>query len=404
MEIFIIIIALILSCFFSGSETIFLSSSKIKLEVSFRKKRKYSNLVKHLVNNPEAFIITTLLGNNITIVTFSSIFALHFEYRFSELWSIIISSMIALVFAEIIPKATGWEFANRLIFPIAPFFRFFQIILYPLSWGLNHISSFILFFFKTGNTNQSLYRLTSKDVEMFIDESKEAGIVEQNEHEIISNIFSFRDTILKETMVPRTDIIAVPHNASISTAIETIQQSGFSRIPVYEERIDNITGVIYAKDLFYQPARIKDIIQDIQLVPDTKRAIDQLQEFQQTKTSMTIVVDEYGGTAGLVTFEDLVEELFGEIYDEFDSDHDHLFKKLNGFTFLIKGRAEINEINTKFDLHIPEGDYTTIAGFIIEQLGTIPAVDDVLEHNGCKIIITKADRKRVIEVKIIKKP
>ena len=402
MQILIIIIMLILSSFFSGSETIFLSTSKIKLEIIFKKRKRGSSLVKNFINNPETFIITTLLGNNITIITYSSILAIFLEKHFSETSGILISSLIALVFAEVIPKAIGWEFSNSLIFKIAPFVRFFQILFSPLIWLLHKISSFIINIFKIKN-NDNVYMLTKKDMQSFIQESEEAGLVEKNESEIITNLFQLRETLLKETMVPRTEIIAIKKNVSIEIALKNFQISGFSRLPVYDENIDNIIGVIFAKDLFNLPQTIEEIIHDIKKVPETKSAFSLLQEFRKSKNSIAVVLDEYGGTAGLVTFEDLVEELFGEIYDEYDLDHEHLFKKLDSSTILIHARAEIDELNSKFNFNIPEGDYTTLAGFIIDRLGKIPKKSEKIELDTCTIIITNANIKRVLEVKIIKK-
>lgn len=400
MQITVIIIALLLSFFFSGSETVFLSTSKIKLEVLFHKGVKGAKLVKNFITKPEAFIITTLTGNNIALVIYSSFFAIYLDQYYSELVGIIISAMIALLFAEIIPKAIGWEFANRLIFKIAFPLRFFQILFAPLIWVLSRISTILLNLFRIEN-KESVFYFTKKDMEIFIKESEKAGIVEKKEYEIISRIFDLRETKLKETMVPRTEIVAINKNATINTVFKTFQKSGFSRLPVYDKKIDNIIGVVYAKDLFNNPQSLNEITQEIQCVPETKDAFNLLQEFRQTKTSIAIVLDEYGGTAGLVTFEDLVEELVGEIYDEFDLDHEHLFQKLNAFTILVQARAEIDELNAKFNLEIPEGDYTTIGGFVLDSLGKIPNRGEKIGLETCKIIVTKASRKKVIEVKII---
>lgn len=402
MHVAIIIIALLLSSFFSGAETIFLSTSKVKLEVLYRKGVKGAGLVQNFISKPESFIITTLLGNNITLVAYSSVFAIYLEHYYTEFVVIIISSMIALLVAEIIPKAIGWEFSNRLIFKVALPLKFFQLLFTPLNWMLNKISSYILSLFRIKDKGGVSF-LTKKDVESFIQESAKAGIVKRKEREIISNVFKLIETRLKETMVPRTDIVAVKNNASINTIIKTFRKSGFSRLPVYNKNIDNIIGVIYAKDLFKYPNHGTEMIQDIQHVPETKNAFKLLEEFRQTKTSIAIVLDEYGGTAGLVTFEDIVEELFGEIYDEFDLDREHLFKKLNAFTILVNARAEMDELNAKFHLQIPEGDYTTIGGFVIDKLEKIPKRNEKIELETCKIIVEKATRKKVVEVKIIKK-
>ncbi|MBN2009401.1 HlyC/CorC family transporter [candidate division KSB1 bacterium] len=402
MELIVIIIALGFSFYYSGSETVFLSSSKVKLEVLIRKGKSGGALVRRYVNDPESYIITTLLGNNIAVVTFSSVFVLHYEHELSHIMTILISSGIALILGEIIPKAIGWEIASRLMFVVTPGIRASQVVFMPLIFFLRQISSLILALFQAEQADQVAY-LTKKDMEMFIGESEQAGLVEKSESEIISNLFIMGETIVKETMVPRTEIIALKNTATIQTALRTFRKSGYTRLPVYEKTIDNIVGVIHAKDLFDQPDTVRSIMKPILAVPDTRGAFSLLQEFRQNKTSIAIIHDEYGGTSGLVTFEDLVEELFGEIYDEFDIDHEHLFKKLNAFTYVVKARAEIDELNAKFSFEIPEGEYSTLGGFIIDELGRIPVPDDFVDLENCRLIITKADRKRVLEVKIIKK-
>jgi CBS domain containing-hemolysin-like protein len=174
-----------------------------------------------------------------------------------------------------------------------------------------------------------------------------------------------------------------------------------SRLPIYDEDIDNIIAVVYAKDLFLNPKELNDIVEEILYVPETKSAFELLKEFRQKQMSIAVVLDEYGGTAGLVTTEDLIEELFGEIYDEFDIDHEPMYVFEDDKTIRIIARAEVDELNQKFNLNIPEGDYTTLGGFIIEQLGRIPRVNETIELERCKIIVEKASRKRVILVKVI---
>ncbi|MBD3289323.1 DUF21 domain-containing protein [candidate division KSB1 bacterium] len=402
MQSTIIIIALVLSAFFSGTETVLLSASKIRLEVMLRKGRKGAHLVKQYADNPEAFITTILVGNNITIVVYSSIFALYLDLYFSKFTGIVISSVLALLVAEIIPKAIGWEFANRLAFKVTPPLKFFQFLFAPITFFLEKVSRLILGIFRMKD-QQVKSILTRKDLESFIKESAKAGIVEKEERIIISRIFDFGETKVKETMIPRTEIQGISKESTMADLFDMFVKSGFSRLPVYDGDIDDIIGVVHAKDLFKFPHGIETIMQEIQHVPETKDALDLLQEFRMTRTSIAIVLDEYGGTSGLVTFEDLVEELFGEIYDEFDLDHDNLFKRLNRYAMLVKARAEIDELNEKFNLKIPEGDYTTIGGYVIDKLGKIPKEGEKIDLDTSIIVVSSASKKKVNEVKIIRK-
>ncbi len=401
MEIVLAILTIILAGFFAGAETVFLSANKIKIEVLFRRRAKGINRVYQFIKNPESFIVTSLVGTNLSHVIFSSLIVLILRESLDEFLIVLFSSSLLLIFSEIIPKAIGWEFANNLIIRIAKILNLFKYLFYPINILLISTSDFLLRRFHVSDEQKIQDILTRTDLEKYIHESEKYGVIESGEREIISSIFELTDTRVKETMVPRTDIIAVAKDTPIPQLIEKFNESGFSRIPVYDEDIDNIISVVYAKDLFQKPDQLNEIAEEILYVPEMKSAFELLREFRQRKMSIAVVVDEYGGTAGLVTLEDLIEELFGEIYDEFDIDHEHMYVYENENTIKIIARAEIDEINEKFNLHIPEGDYTTLGGFIIEKLGHIPSINEFIELEGCRVIVEKASRKRVILAKLI---
>ncbi|MBN1153962.1 HlyC/CorC family transporter [candidate division KSB1 bacterium] len=404
MIIVIIILAVALSAFFSSSETAFVSSSRLKIEVYSRRGMHGRHLVHRFLSDPDNFIITTLLGNNIANVTYSSMAALFLAGYFSDISVVAISSIFILIFGEIIPKAIAYEFASRLIFRIAYPFRSFEIIFMPFIWVLNKISKLLLHMFRGKETNQ-LNFLTRKDMEGIILEGERVGVLREDERKVVFRLLELQETTLKDTMVPRTDIIAISSGATIDEVRELFISSGHSKIPVYEKDIDNIIGIVLAKDLFKFPRLLDEIITQVKHYPETKPAFDLLQEFQSTHTSLAIVMDEYGGTAGLVTIEDLVEELFGEIYDEYDLDQEKQYVDLGDGAYLINARAEIDELNDKFGLKIKEGDYTTLGGFILNELGHIPKPGERLEsrHCDCTMEITRASRKRVQEVKVMKR-
>lgn len=403
MEILLIIIALILSAFFSGSETAYLTANKIRIEVLFRRKARGIKYVYDFITNSERFIVTTLIGNNLSNVLFSSFIVLLLRESMGESLIVLISSLTVLIFGEIIPKVIARESADHVIVHISFILRIFYFIFYPVGVFFISFSNFLFRIFRLPNEQKMENILTRRDVKRIIREGEIHGIIESSEHKIISRIFDLNKKRVKETMVPRTEIMAVEKNLSIAKLRKLIYQSGFSRLPVYEGNIDSIIGVVYAKDLFHFPKKLEEIIQEIRFVPETKSAYELLQEFRQNKNSIAIALDEYGGTAGLVTLEDVIEELFGEIYDEFDIDHKHMYYRLNPTTIIMDARAEIDEINDKFKIRIPEGDYTSIGGFVIETLGTIPEPKEGIELENCKIIVEKASEKRVIAVKIVLK-
>lgn len=403
VEITLIIIALVLSAFFSGSETVFLSANKIRIEVLFRRKAKGIKHVYDFITNSEKFIVTTLIGNNLANVLFSSFIVLVLRESMEESLIVLISTLVVLIFAEVIPKVIARESADHVIIRLSFILRLFYYLFYPLSILFTAFSNFLFKLFRMPTEQNVENILTRRDVRRFIQEGEVHGIIESSEHEIISRIFELNKTRVKETMVPRTEILAIEKDLSVTELRTLITQSGFSRLPVYEGSIDSVIGVVYAKALFHFPNKLDEIIEDIMFVPETKSAYEMLQEFRKNKSSIAIVLDEYGGTAGLVTMEDVIEELFGEIYDEFDIDHKHMYYKPSPTTIIIDARAEIDEINEKFNINIPEGDYTTVGGFVIETLGTIPEPKEGIELDNCKIIVERANEKRVIAVKIILK-
>ena len=403
MELILIIIALLLSAFFSGSETVYLSANKIRIEVLFRRNVKGIKHVYDFIQNSEKFIVTTLIGNNLSNVLFSSFIVLFLRESVEESLIILISSLTVLIFAEIIPKVIAWESADQLIIRSSFVMRIIYYLFYPACVFFISFSNFLLKIFHIQGEQNMENILTRRDIIRFLREGESQGVIDKKEREIISKIFELNQTRVKETMVPRTEIMAVEKKMSISKLKKLIYQSGFSRLPVFEDSIDRIIGVVYAKDFFHYPKKLEDIIQEIRFVPETKSAYELLKEFRQNKTSIAIVLDEYGGTAGLVTMEDVIEELFGEIYDEFDIDHKHMYYRQNPLTIIMDARAEIDEINEKFNLHIPGGDYTSIGGFVIETLGTIPGPKERIELENCNIIVEKANEKRVISVKIVLK-
>ncbi len=403
MEIILAIFAIILAGFFAGSETAFLTASRIRIEVLNRRKARGIKWVYNFIKKPESFLVTSLVGTNLFHVLFSSMVVLILRESVEEFFIVIISSALLLIFSEIMPKAIAWEFANNLIIWIGRSLTFFKFLFYPISLVLTSTSNFLLRRFRLPAERKMQDILTRADLQKYIYESEKNGVIESDERKFISRIFDLADTRVKETMIPRTDIIAMSKNASIFDLKAKFNESGISRLPIYEGDIDNIVAVVYAKDLLLNPREMGDIIKEILYVPETKSAFDMLQEFRHKKMSIAVVLDEYGGTAGLVTLEDLIEELFGEIYDEFDIDREPMYVFEDEKTIKIIAKAEVDELNQKFNLDIPEAGYTTLGGFIIDQLGHIPRTNETIETERFKIIVEKASRKRVILVKIILK-
>ncbi|MDW7682146.1 MAG: hemolysin family protein, partial [bacterium] len=294
-EIILIIIACIASALFSGAETVFLTSSKIRLEIMFRRNVKALKRIYSFMDKPESVIVTVLVGNNLSNVAFSTLVIVVFRDSIDELFIVLLSAMFLLLFAEVIPKAIGREFANQLIIRTGQILLIFKYLFYPINLLLSSITNVFLKQINMPQEEKSIHSLfTRKDVIKVLRESERAGVIQSKEGRIIQKIFDLRKTRLKDPMVPRTGMVAVNNDTPVEDLFLIFKQSGYSRIPVYDGTIDNIIGVVYAKDLLTNPAQLVDVLKDVIFVPDTKPVYDLLKEFRGKNASIAIVIDEYG--------------------------------------------------------------------------------------------------------------
>jgi len=389
MEWLLIISTILLSGFYSGSEIAFVSANRLKLEILMRKNSLNASYLTLFVNTPERFLITILVGNNIINVLYATLMTLYlagpvtrvytffFSVQPSSIVLLVIQTIIAsvfiLFFGEIIPKAIFRSRADWFMRSISIPIRITEFILAPLIYLANISSLAILKLFRVNNQRtQEIFR--RQDIELIIEEMQtlQTSDLDSDETELLSNVLELSSKRVRDSMITRTEIIAIEKDTPVEDALKYFVSSGYSKLPMYDESIDNIIGVIFATDLFHRPSELKEIQRTIQFVPSSKRSKDLLTEFRKNNTSMAVVLDEYGGTAGLITIEDLIEEVVGDIEDEYDTT-DHLMKKLNENTFILSGMVEIEDLLEKFpELGIEESDdYETIAGYIIHHIGRI---------------------------------
>ncbi|NBC27934.1 MAG: DUF21 domain-containing protein [Bacteroidetes bacterium] len=421
MEIAIILATIFASGFFSGSEIAFVSANRLRLEIESRKGSLVSRSLAFFNENPETFLTTTLVGNNIINVlyaTLMAIFLLEPVQSIYEGWwgdppstamvlfiQTIIASVLIMIFGEILPKAIFRIQADFMVKVVAVPLRFLNIVLRPLISVANSASGVLVNMLKSG-TERSEKVFRRQDVEMILKELRDTGggeDLDQDDSQILHNVLELSNKRVKETMVPRTEMVAVDQNATLEEIQKTFIASGFSKIPVYQDNIDDITGVVFAYDLFDAPKSIADIIRPVKLIPASKKSKDLLAEFRQSNSSVAIVIDEYGGTAGMVTIEDLIEEVVGDIQDEYDQE-DEFIKQIDLDTFILSGNVELDELQEKFpeiDLKENSDEFETVAGYIINHIGRIPKVNEELFIQGNKFIISKATPNRLDTVKLI---
>lgn len=400
--LFIIIISLILSFFFSGTETAFVSVNKVRVEVWRRQKIRFYKIILRFIEHPERFLYTTLIGNNIANIAFASYATIYFN-RYLEphyTWLLIVAASVLL--GEIIPKTLFRFLADWVVRKVSVLLEFFHYLFLPFSLLTNFISHLLLKLM--GHKEEELDTFFSqKDIELLLHKSQTmVRLNHEMEGEYFTGLLRLRNLKVREVMVPRTEMIAVPDTISIEELIEVMSRKGVTRVPVYKEELDNIVGVVFLKDLFQEPQSLEEIIKKPYLVPETKPCIRLLSEFRDTQNTIAIVFDEYGGIVGLVTLEDLVEELFGEIEDEFDTRTKMVVQdKDNPREYWVNARIEIEKFNEEIPVELPEGEYETLAGFLLTQFGKIPRRGDKLEYQGVIFEINSADRQRIKSVKVI---
>ncbi len=379
-----------------------------------------SKTVSQFVRSPQTFLSTTLVGNNIANVLYGTLMAIFLVTpltNFYQSWigttpsvtfilimQTVIASAVIMVFGEILPKVLFRTHADWWMRIIAIPLQIFYYLFKPLISVANGASKIVIRMVQPGSVSSDQL-FSRQDVEMIFQELRDQGgeDLDKEDSEILHNVLELSNMRVRESMIPRTDIVAVEKNSSIEETLKIFISSGYSKLPVYQESIDDIIGVIFAYDLFSNPRNLSEIIRPVKLVPVSQRSKDLLSEFQKTNISVAIVIDEYGGTAGMVTIEDLLEEVVGDIQDEYDTE-DYFMKKISENTYILSGGIEIEDLLEKYpeiNLLANTDEYETVAGYIINELGRIPKVNEELMIDNNKVIISKATPSRIETVKLV---
>ena len=420
-ELLYILLVVIVSAFFSGSEMAFVTANKLKLEIESRKNTIRGRSIHFFNKNPETFLTTTLVGNNIVNVLYATLMAIFLAEPIALVYSnlfnteplsstvliiqTLIASVVILIFGEILAKAIFRSQADFFIKIIALPLRITNRVLWPLIVIADRMSGMLVKLLKIEN-EKSAKSFRRQDMAIIFRELYESGgshEIDQDDSELLQNVLELSNKRVRETMVPRTEIIAVEKSASVEELNRAFIESGYSKIPVYQDTIDDIIGVVFAYDMFSYPKNIADIIRPVKLIPSSKKSKDLLTEFRQSNISVAIVIDEYGGTAGMVTIEDLIEEVVGDIQDEYDKD-DEIIKKISNNTYLISGTVELDELTDEYPeivLDQTMGDFETVAGYIIHHIGRIPKINEELQILGNTFIILKATQSKLETIKLI---
>ena len=412
IELIIIVISILLSAFFSGMEIAFVSANKMHIELEKKRSGFIPQILTKITQKSSKFITTMLVGNNIALVIYSyymgsvlvQLMPLEGFNEFSVLIiQTLISTFIILVTAEFLPKAIFRIYANEVLKLFALPAYFFFLLFHFFSEFITLISDFFLrVFFKT-NADELQVEFSKEELGNYITEQLETGNDEEevdSEIQIFQNALQFQNLKAREVMVPRTEIKAVELHENVTNLKKMFIDTGLSKILVYKTSLDDVIGYVNAFELFKRPKTIKSILLPLELVPESMMINDILNTLMKKRKSVAVVIDEYGGTSGMITVEDIVEELFGEIEDEHDS-QEYLEEKIAEDKFNFSARLEVDYVNEEYGLEIPKSEaYETLGGFIIEHTENIPEENEVIDIEGFEIRILKISGAKIDEISI----
>ncbi|WP_334099982.1 hemolysin family protein [Thermotoga petrophila] len=418
LESLLLVILIYLSNFFSSSETALTLMSKVKIKEFLEEKEEKSAKESyiHLFNK---YLTTILISNNLVNLLASSISTLIFlnllrnmSEEFVAIVSTLFITTILLIFGEITPKVLARSDPERVFRRSIGTIRFLTRVLDPIGRLLVKIADGIISLRHGKKVSEDLF-ITEEDIVSIVQVGGEMGVIEEEEERIIKRAFEMKQIAVKEIMTPRVDIVAIEENQTVKDLIELVEDEGYSRIPVYKETIDNIVGICYAKDVLsilaakdceeVKGMKVKDIMREALYVPETMNIDELLKILKAKKIHIAIVVDEYGGTAGIVTLEDIIEELFGNIMDEYDYDEISGIRKIDERTYIVDGATPINDIEMELRVQFPETEYETIAGYLLEHFKRIPNVGEeaVIGNLYFKVLAVGKNRIEKVMIKIL---
>lgn len=401
------LLLLICSAIASSIETAVSSSSKVKLQNLADNGNKKAELALRLKEIQQKVISAALIMNNVVNVSLSTVATLLFTRYFENIPIAILTgtlTFILLIYGEIMPKSLATKYPEEYFVFFVNVINIFTIVLTPIIKILNFITNIFLRPFHT-NVESMDNIVTEEELKTMVNISHEEGVIESEEKEIIHNVFEFGELTLKDIMIPRVDMVVVDINASYDELLKVFNEERYTRVPVYEETVDNVVGIVILKDFFMynkdkSKFKIKDIMREAYFLYENKKVMDTLTEMQKTSNNFVIVLDEYGSTAGMVTLEDILEEIVGDIKDEFDEDEEKEIVEVSKNVYLIEGAVKIDDINEKLGTDLQNDEFDSIGGLIVSSIGNVPTVGEEVDYAGYKLKVVKMDNNRIAKVKL----
>jgi putative hemolysin len=409
LQLIILLLAFVLCGMASAAETALTSVSRIKLRNLAQEGDKQAQEIQTLLAEPNIFLSTILVVNSVAVIVASSMattLALRLSQTWGELISTLLTSLIVLIFCEITPRTAAVQNPMQWARALAPLVRGVAWLLRPIVLLLSLVTTG---FFRTmgGQIRRKGPFVTEEELRLLVTVGEEEGVLEEEETEMIHSIFEFAETTAREVMVPRIDMVTLASDATVMQAVDLALEGGFSRIPVYEASVgvDEIIGVLYTKDMLKQLREghrsfpIRDLVRPAYFVPETKKLDDLLREIRQNRVHMVIVVDEYGSVAGLVTIEDLVEEIVGDIKDEYDRE-ENLFERVSEHEYVFDAKISIYDFNELMGTHLDDGDYETLGGFVYARLDKIPNTGDTVTFEDLTFTVLATRGRRILKIRV----
>lgn len=407
IEFIIIVVALVLAAFAASAETSLTSISRVRLRHLCEEGNPRAQMIEKLHKDPNAYLSTILILNTVAIIVASSaatLLALHLYREKAAEWLVsLLLSLFILIVCEIAPKTLALQRSERVGLALAPVVTLATTIMRPIVGVLTGITKVLVRPF--GKPQVKGPFVTEEELKLLVSVGEEEGVLEEQEREMIHGIFEMGDMRVREVMVPRTDLVAIEVNRPVKDAVELVVKHGHTRIPVYEGNLDNILGVLYAKDLLKavaqgNPGTLREIARKPYFTPESNKVQDVLRDLRKNRVHMAIVVDEYGGTAGAVTIEDILEEIVGPIQDEYDVGEEDEIQFISPNEVVLDGRVSVDDVNELLRLDMPSEDFDTIGGYVQSQLGAAPRVGATMSLGNARLKVEAVRGARIKKVRI----
>ncbi|MBN2601147.1 MAG: HlyC/CorC family transporter [Candidatus Marinimicrobia bacterium] len=400
----IIFLCVLGEAFFSGSEIALVSVDRMRMKHAAKTGHKSSQRVLDLLKTPERILGTTLLGTNLCVVTSTTLAASRFYWWLGPIGvpiSIVVITLINLFFAEIVPKSIFQQMSNQIAPRIIYILRLFMLLLFPLVWLFSKIAALFASVLGGDSSTADGGFVSKEELKLLMKMKHDKGDVKPSERKMINRLLHFTETNVKEIMIPLIDVAVLNERATVSEASVRFVQTKHRRIPIYKDRVDRIVGILNSFDILSESPskKIKSMIRPAYYVPSTMGIAKLLEGLQNNGRNMAIVVDEFGGAEGIVTVEDILEEVVGDIEDEYD-EVENLFKQQKDGSIIVSGRMPVDDLNDRFNLAIPEGDYETLGGFFLNQVKRIPKVGEKITLGNLELVVSKANNRIIGEITI----